>query len=178
MSQEVEHSLPHSTSRPSLEGKFAQRGAEAQLCLKRPLRATGKGLGRGWLAGEEAAPECEGKGTSAGWSPQSHRCVCSVVSNSATPDCHPPGSSVHGTSQARILERVAISYSRGSSQPRDQISVSCISCIGRRVLYPCTTWEATVTFSPSKCLAWSIPPPLFFVASLRTASKDSFALTQ
>ena len=33
-------------------------------------------------------------------------------------DC-PPGSSVHGISQARILEWVAISYSRGSSQPRD-----------------------------------------------------------
>ena len=30
-------------------------------------------------------------------------------------DCSPPGSSVHGTSQARILEWVAISYSRGSS---------------------------------------------------------------
>ena len=33
-------------------------------------------------------------------------------------DCSPPGSSVHGTSQARILEWVAISFSRGSSQPR------------------------------------------------------------
>ena len=34
-------------------------------------------------------------------------------------NCNPPGSSVHGISQARILEQVAISYSRGSSQPRD-----------------------------------------------------------
>ena len=34
-------------------------------------------------------------------------------------DCSPPGSSVHGTLQARILERVAIPFSRGSSQPRD-----------------------------------------------------------
>ena len=33
-------------------------------------------------------------------------------------DCSPPGSSVHGISLARILEWVAISYSRGSSQPR------------------------------------------------------------
>ena len=33
-------------------------------------------------------------------------------------DCSPPGSSVHGISQARILERTAISSSRGSSQPR------------------------------------------------------------
>ena len=39
-----------------------------------------------------------------------------------------PGSSV----QPRILERVAILISRGSSQPRDQTWVSCISCIGRR----------------------------------------------
>ena len=34
--------------------------------------------------------------------------------------CRPPGSSVHGILQARILECVAISFSRGSSQPRDQ----------------------------------------------------------
>ena len=38
-------------------------------------------------------------------------------------DCSPPGSSVHGTSQARILEWVVISFSRGSSQPRDQTLV-------------------------------------------------------
>ena len=35
-------------------------------------------------------------------------------------DHSPPGSSVHGISQARILEWVAISFSRESSQPRDQ----------------------------------------------------------
>ena len=38
-----------------------------------------------------------------------------------------PGSSVHGILQARILEWVAISFSRGSSQPRDQTWVSCIA---------------------------------------------------
>ena len=42
-------------------------------------------------------------------------------------DCSPPGSSVHGSLQARILEWVAISFSRGSSQPRDQTEVSCIA---------------------------------------------------
>ena len=47
-------------------------------------------------------------------------------------DCRPPGASVHGISQARILECVAISSSRGSSQPKDWI---CIPCIGRWVLY-------------------------------------------
>ena len=51
-------------------------------------------------------------------------------------DCSPPGSSVHGISQARILEWVAISSSRGSSQRRDQTHVSCILCLGRWVLYP------------------------------------------
>ena len=40
-------------------------------------------------------------------------------------DCTPPGSSVHGILQARILEWVASPFSRGSSQPRDQNWVSC-----------------------------------------------------
>ena len=35
-------------------------------------------------------------------------------------DCSPPGSSVHGILQARVLEWVAISFSRGSSQPSQQ----------------------------------------------------------
>ena len=47
-------------------------------------------------------------------------------------DCSPPGSSVHGISQARILEWVAISSSRGSSQPRTQTHVFCLSCIAGR----------------------------------------------
>ena len=77
------------------------------------------------------------------------------------------GSSVHGIFQARILEWVAISYSRGCSKPRDWTLVSCIagefftaeplgksllswaqpgkglciSCIGKRILYHCTPWE-------------------------------------
>ena len=40
-------------------------------------------------------------------------------------DCIPPGSSVHGISQARRLEWVAISFSRGSFWPKDRIHVSC-----------------------------------------------------
>ena len=40
-------------------------------------------------------------------------------------DCSAPGSSIHGIFQARILEYFAISFSRGSSQPRDQTWVSC-----------------------------------------------------
>ena len=42
-------------------------------------------------------------------------------------DCSPPGSSVHGILQARILEWVAILFSRGPSQPRDRTGVSCIA---------------------------------------------------
>ena len=42
-------------------------------------------------------------------------------------DCIPPGSSVHGILQARILEWVARPSSRGSSQPRDGTQVSCIT---------------------------------------------------
>ena len=50
-------------------------------------------------------------------------------------DSSPTGSSVHGILQARIVEWVVISYSRGSSRPRDRTQVSCIFCIGRHILY-------------------------------------------
>ena len=50
-------------------------------------------------------------------------------------DCSPPGSSVHRILQARLLEWVAISFSRGSSQPRDQTHISCVFCTGERILY-------------------------------------------
>ena len=42
-------------------------------------------------------------------------------------DSSPPGSSVHGICQARILEWVAVPFSRGSSQPKDRTRVSCIA---------------------------------------------------
>ena len=69
---------------------------------------------------------------------------CSSVQCSATQlcptllqpnGCSLPSSSVNGISQARILECVAISYSRGSSQPRDWTHVSCISCTGKQILH-------------------------------------------
>ena len=53
--------------------------------------------------------------------------------------CSPPGSSVRGIFQARILEWIAISFSRGSSQPMDRTHVSCID---RWILYHWATWEA------------------------------------
>ena len=52
---------------------------------------------------------------------QSSAALCDPI------DYSPPGSSVHGILQARILEWVAIPCSRGSSQPRDGIQVSCIA---------------------------------------------------
>jgi len=56
-------------------------------------------------------------------------CACALLCPTLCDpmDCSPPGSSVHGISQARILEWVAMSSSRGSSQPRDQTCVSCIA---------------------------------------------------
>ena len=55
-------------------------------------------------------------------------------------DCSSPGSSVHGISQTRMLEWVAISFSRGSSQPREQTRISWVSCTGRWILYQLSHW--------------------------------------
>ena len=52
--------------------------------------------------------------------------VASIMSNSVTP-CSPPGSSVHGIFQARILEWVALSFFSGSSPPRGWTHISCIA---------------------------------------------------
>ena len=62
---------------------------------------------------------------------------CCLVTKSYLILCDPMdysqlGSSVHGILQARILEWIAISFSRGSSQPRDRTH---ISCVGRQILY-------------------------------------------
>ena len=57
-------------------------------------------------------------------------------------DYSTPGPSVHGILQARILEWVAISYSKGSSQPRDWTHFSCISYIASRIFAAYATWEA------------------------------------
>ena len=71
-------------------------------------------------------------------------CICTyaVVSSLSSDqlfcdlmDYSPPGSSVYGMALARILEWVAIPFSRGSSQPRDRTQVSYIWCIGKQLLY-------------------------------------------
>ena len=53
-------------------------------------------------------------------------------------ECSPPGSSVHGIFQARILEWIAISSSRGSSWSRAR---TWVSCIGKQILYHWATRE-------------------------------------
>ena len=62
-------------------------------------------------------------------------CVCLVAQSYQTlcnpMDCSPPGSSVPGILQARILEWVAMPFSRGSCQPRNQTQVSCICDVRR-----------------------------------------------
>ena len=62
-------------------------------------------------------------------------CVQSCLTLCDPVDCSPPGSSVHGILQARILEWVAISFSGGPSPPRDWSTVSYVSWTGRRVLH-------------------------------------------
>ena len=118
-----------------------------------------------------------------------------------TPWTSPPGSSVHGIFQARILEWVVISFSRGSSWPRDQCKVSWISCIGsvqfsHSVVYntsqphglqqarpPCPL-PASGVYSNSCPLSWWCHPtisssviPFFFHLQSSPASQ-SFQMSQ
>ena len=53
-----------------------------------------------------------------------------------------PGSSVHGILQARILEWIAMPFSRGSSQPRDQTHISHVFCIGTGLFTTSAAWGA------------------------------------
>ena len=69
-------------------------------------------------------------------------CVLSRVWLCDPMDCTPPGFSVHGIFQARILEWVAISFFRASSWPRDWTQVSCIS--------ECSALRFFTTESPGK----------------------------
>ena len=63
----------------------------------------------------------------------------------------PPGPAVNGLFQARTMEWVTISYSRGFSQPRGQ---TCISCIGRWGLYHWATWEILGGKPPRSSPTW------------------------
>ena len=67
--------------------------------------------------------------------------------------CNPPGSSVHGVFQVRILEWVAVPFSRWSSRPRDQTWVSCIA--GRFFTVWASRgahkWATTISPYPQPC---------------------------
>ena len=95
-------------------------------------------------------------------------------------DCSPPGSSVHGVHQARRLQWIAISFSRGSSQPKDRTWDSCIvsgvftawvtskalsrepcvPCIGRWGLNPWTDHQGSACISDFQTTFWGSSPVL------------------
>ena len=88
-------------------------------------------------------------------------------------DCSPPGSFVHGILQARILEWVAISFSRGSSQPRDQTQVSHTA--GRYFNHWATHLSFSKYFKKIKMLEPSQSHsmnPLFWYQKLEKYSKN------
>ena len=69
-----------------------------------------------------------------------HVCAQSYTTIWDPVDCR--CSSIHGISQAKILEWVTISFSRESSLPRDRTHISCVSCLYRQILYRWVTWES------------------------------------
>ena len=84
-------------------------------------------------------------------------------------DCSLPSSSVHGILQARILEWVAIPFSRVSSWPRDWTLVSWLfSCIGKQILYYCATCKALEKgYTASlRTFPWNFCPVKFFILDI------------
>ena len=77
-------------------------------------------------------------------------------------DCSPPGSSMHGILQARILEWVVMPSSRGSSQPRDQ---TCVSYLAGGFFTDWATWEGGE--APHHCQRGKL---VFWVCSLNYLS--------
>ena len=86
-------------------------------------------------------------------------------------NCSPPGSSVSGILQERILEWVAMPFSRGSSQTRDQTYLSHISLVAGRFFTTSTTWEAPFNWQYRKP---SLPPPNSYRALCLTQAPCTF----
>ena len=83
---------------------------------------------------------------------------CSGMSNLCNPMDHGlPVSSIHEIFQARILEWVAISYTRGSSQPRDWNCVPCVSYIGGRILHHQVTWKSHLPNNAQILFSMALP---------------------
>ena len=87
-------------------------------------------------------------------------CVsCSVMSDSYVTQWTLPGSSVHGILQARILEWVAIPFSRDSSWPRDRTRVSCIA--GRFFTESVSQFSSVAQSCPTLCNSRDCSTPGF-----------------
>ena len=88
-------------------------------------------------------------------------------------DCSPPGSSIYGIFQARILEWVAMSFSRGTSWPRDWTRVSCI--VGRHFII----WATLASIKPHPLVSHTWPKTVILSIQnlLGIASKWYFLLT-
>ena len=84
--------------------------------------------------------------------------VCAVLSRSwlyCDPmDCSPPGSSIHGILQARILEWVGMPSARGSFQPRDWNCISMSPALAGRFFTTTATWEAPPPCPPYPQQIW------------------------
>ena len=94
-------------------------------------------------------------GPSAGWVVTSDA-LCVLVTRWCLTLCgpmgdSPPGSSIHGIFQARVLEWIAISFSRGSSWPRDW---TWVSCIAGKLFTVWSTREAPTSDVPTYYLMW------------------------
>ena len=109
---------------------------------------------------------------------QKFSCCCSDSQSCLTlcdpMDCSLPGSSVHGISQARVLEWVAISSSRGSSLPRDG---SRVSCTGARFFTSEPPGKPVSLYSLHECLmvSYMIFMPLFTLFPPATKFHHSLA---
>ena len=93
--------------------------------------------------------------------------VCLVMSDLCNSiDCSPEVFSVLGIFLARILEWVAVSYSRESSQPRDRTGISCTSNTGRQILYQCTIWAFSPPYFRSAACTVHVHYPAILVPHL------------
>ena len=117
------------------------------------------------------------------WMPWSQCFECCILCHSIISLCEPldnspPGSSVHGIFQTRILKWVAISSFNGSTWPTDWTHICSVSCIGRQILYHCATWEAqlNVEFKPIfSRFSFTFIKKLFSSSSLSVLRVASFA---
>ena len=98
-------------------------------------------------------------------------CSVAQLSLCGPMDCSPPGSSIHGILQARILEWVATYYSRASSQPKDWTHVFCIA---DRFFTTRTNWEAQKI---AECLLIEKPEYITRFVKFNSFSSDKYLLT-